>query len=260
MITIDNITAKTGRRGLGKLRVSTAPAEPTAVSPWGSVLTLVGQAVQQLKQERKASGRSDIDGPGREYIDGPAERLLVNYADRLYVLPFYCATPVPNEIRRILSRERPLDPVNYRTRRHCTKIPTFGLWYMLPGKLKEKAAALDAPRNLLTQLHHLAVSYSLPNRTQTVGLETTVEAAGAALEMMTSMSDIGFASLESAERGPVEVFMRYMTAHFSALQAACNQALDELNPESAFPVTRSRAWAGQITNWEKRIPRKERIL
>lgn len=259
MITIGNITAKTRNSGLGKLRVSSPPAKPIALSPWGSVLTLINQAVQQVRLEMKAA-RSDLDGPDREYIDGSAERLLVNYADRLYVHPFYCVTPPPREIHKELSRVRPLDPVNYRTRRHCTKIPTFGLWYMLPGKLKEKAAALDAQRNLLTQLRHLAVSYSLPNRTQTVGLETTVEAAGAALEMMTSMSDIGFASLESAERGAVEAFMTYMTAHFSALQAACNQALDELNPESAFPVTRSRAWAGQITNWEKRTPRKERIL
>lgn len=260
MITIGNITAKGISSGLGKMRVSAAPAEPIALNPWGPVLTLIGQAVQQVRLEMKASGRTVIDGPERKYIDGPAERLLVSYADRLYILPFYCASTVPNEIRKELSRDRPLDPVKPGSRRHCSKIPTFGLWYMLPGKLTGKSPAIEAQHYLLARLREAIVTYSLPDRTPAIGLETAVVAANAVLEMMVSMSTTGFASLESADRGAVEAFLAYMTAHFNALQVACRRALDEQNPESASPYIKSRTWAKGILNWERRAPKKEKIL
>jgi len=256
MITIANITTKSATTGFGKLLVRPAPA----ATSWSSVMTLIEQTVQQIKLETKASGRTDFDTPERKYLDGSAERLLVNYADRLYVLPFYCASPVPNEIRKELARDRPLDPVKPGTRRHCTKIPTFGLWYALHGKLREKAAALDAQHTLLARLHNAIVAYSLPNRTQSIGLEAAVAAADAALAMLTSMSAIGFAALESTERGATEAFLAHMTAHFSALQTACKRALDKLNPESAYPCINSRTWACSMLTWDRRTPRKEKIL
>jgi hypothetical protein len=131
---------------------------------------------------------------------------------------------------------------------------------MLHGKLREKADALEAQQHLLAQLHNLIFTYSLPNRTPSIGFEAASAAADAVLAMMTSMSTFGFAALESTERGATEAFLAHMTAHFIAMRAACKRALDEQNPESAFPRIQSWTWAAQIINWERRTPRKEKIL